>query len=80
MNATYTLTIGKRGTYPVESLAEASTIYAQKRDASGQGYKSFPEGTITPGDFRVSYNGRVWPAGPWAQGVQPLYDPAGGAK
>lgn len=76
MNATYTLSIGKRGTFTVSSLAEASKTYAEKRDASGLGYNSWPEGTITPGDLKVSYNGKVWPAGPWRSGMAPVYDPS----
>lgn len=79
MNATYTLTIGRKS-FQVASLAEASATYERARDASGKGYQSFPTGKITPGDFSVSYNGKVWPAGPWAPGRTPLYVPDYDAK
>lgn len=56
------LTIGRRLTQEVGSVEEASRIYCRLRDASGEGYSTFPEGRIRDGKkaYRVSYNGRVW--------------------
>ena len=51
------LKIGRR-TYDAASVEEASALYQRLRDASGQGYRTWRDGTY--GDLRISYNGRVW--------------------
>ena len=67
---TMMLKIGRRFCFPCATLAEASALYCEARDASGEGYSTWPEGRITgsAGPHRVSYNGRVWsrakPEGP----------------
>jgi hypothetical protein len=53
------LTIGKRFKAEVESLQQASLIYRQQRDLSGEGGSTFPNGKLT-GGLTVSYNGRIW--------------------
>lgn len=69
------LTIGKRHSVagivpqgPISAqLAEASRIYCQLRDESGEGASTFPEGRAAI--YRVSYNGKVW------LGANVVYDP-----
>jgi hypothetical protein len=59
--------------------ADASALYAQQRDYSGEGVSTFPAGRIEQGGetiARVSYNGRVWSPGKWAEGDTPLFDPS----
>ena len=56
------LTIGRRLKKDVESLEEASRIYGELRDQSGEGASTFPDGRIRDGKttYRISYNGKVW--------------------
>lgn len=65
LNAAAThIQIGRR-CYACSDLARASTVYQQKRDASGKGASQFPRGRVFKGDrliALVSYNGRVWDA------------------
>ena len=61
----------------VGDLADASRRYCERRDASGLGASGFPDGSIlVDGEpiARISYNGRIWPPGPWDQEREPLYD------
>jgi hypothetical protein len=70
-----TLKIGRRLTLNVASLADASVAYSEARDASGEGASTFPEGRVSCNATqvaRISYNGRVWPPGPWKPGDVPL--------
>lgn len=60
--------------------ADASRCYGERRDRSGLGASGFPEGELLVGDrviARISYNGRIWLAGPWHPGDTPLYDNRG---
>lgn len=63
---------------PVETYAEASAVYSAARDASGEGASTFRDGVVKDANgrtmARVSYNGRVWPPGPYVEGAVPLYD------
>ena len=67
-----TLTIGRRLRARVATFAEASRIYSQLRDESGEGGSTFPTGRLTSGKAKyfVSYNGRIWsgdPRGPLSE-------------
>lgn len=47
----------------VNTIAEASLLYAERRDQSGEGLKTFPFGTLqllSGKQYRVSYNARIW--------------------
>lgn len=60
----------------VHSFAEASAIYCEMRDASGEGGSTWRDGRLYRGEeyvARISYNGRVWAPGEWAPGAEPLY-------
>ena len=62
--------------YTVSSLEQASAIYCQLRDKSGQGASRFPGAVISKDGqafARISYNGRVWPLAEWTEGQTPLY-------
>jgi hypothetical protein len=57
--------------------AEASRIYSERRDNSGLGASMFPEGTVALDGVaigRISYNGRIWPPGPWRPDMRPIHD------
>lgn len=67
-------------TPPAEALADPEAqietlqrLYMAERDASGEGVSTFGEGRLydEAGQFlgRVSYNGRLWDAGPWIPGA-----------
>lgn len=58
-----------------KTAAEASSLYCAKRDASGQGASTFPEGKWK--DHRISYNGRVWEAGKDFPESKAIYNPGG---
>ncbi len=62
----------------VATLQEASVRYESERDASGEGASTFPDGDVLDPDgrtiARVSYNGRVWPPGPYDPAATPLWD------
>ena len=70
-----TLRIGRRGTWKVETFADASRVYETERDKSGEGASTFPEGRLADDKkrYRISYNGRIWD-GPWFSGQTPVYD------
>ena len=57
------------------SAAEASAIYAAKRDASGLGAGSFPCGEWN--GHHISYNARVWEAGKPEDTRKAIYNPGG---
>lgn len=67
----------------LESIEYASRLYCAIRDESGEGASTFPEAFLeqrgtwgrTSPLGRISYNGRVWPTGPWTAEQTPLYDP-----
>lgn len=59
-------------------IAEASRLYSEARDGSGEGASTFPEGEILEDGkaiARISYNGKVWAPRPWQSGDEPLFDP-----
>jgi hypothetical protein len=77
MKMTYTMKIRGK-TYRPSTFAEASAIYADLRDKSGEGASTFRDTTIMQGGAavaRISYNAKVWPAKEWASGDVPLYSP-----
>jgi hypothetical protein len=62
--------------FAVSTFAEASEAYCEARDASGEGYHTFPEGLLAlDGEtYRVSYNGRIWNgAKEWESGDKPVF-------
>lgn len=63
--------------YPVESIAAASDLYARLRDESGEGASSWRDGELVFNGtrYRISYNGKVWNAGPFMSGARPVFDP-----
>jgi hypothetical protein len=74
-----TLSIGRRFRATVQSFEAASKLYAEKRNASGEGGSTWPEGRIIQNDkliARVSYNSRIWPAEEWTTEQKPLFVPA----
>lgn len=62
----------------VATLQEASVRYEAVRDESGEGASTFPDGDVLDADgrsiARISYNGRVWPPGPYDPAATPLWD------
>lgn len=64
--------------YEVESLEHASVMFCAARDKSGFGASGTPVVTVVSDGgqeiARISYNGRVWPAGDWRTDATPLYD------
>ena len=62
------LKIGKRLLFDVRSIQEASRIYCEERDKSGEGARTFPDGKIDR-DYFISYNGKVW------QGKRLIFSP-----
>lgn len=61
----------------VKDLADASRQFCERRDASGLGASGFPDASILVDGrpiARTSYNGRIWPPGPWDPETEPLYD------
>ena len=44
-------------------VQDASRIYCEKRDASGKGASSFPNGEWN--GMHISYNGKVWESADW---------------
>jgi hypothetical protein len=69
---TMKLTIGRRHSIEVASLEEASRVYCDLRDESGEGASTFPNGKV--GKYRISYNGKVW-LGHGPVDSQLVYDP-----
>jgi N12 class adenine-specific DNA methylase/antitoxin (DNA-binding transcriptional repressor) of toxin-antitoxin stability system len=69
-------------THPVESLQDASEKWEAFRDKAGAGVSEVGNGVSIVDQTgkevaRVSYNGRVWPAGEHKRGNVPLYVPEG---
>ena len=67
----------RRRTFQVATLAEASRIYCEARDASGAGTRTFKDAYVKDGDAviaRISYNGRVWSPEPWTPASVILFD------
>lgn len=67
---------GKR--YEVTGIAQASQVYAQLRDASGQGVSRFPGGKIFDSGRQiayVSYNAKVWAGTFYDPEAKPVYNP-----
>lgn len=62
----------------VRNYQEASDLYSERRDLSGEGASTFNDGQIcnAKGDriARVSYNGRIWGIDDWKPGREPLWD------
>lgn len=71
-----TLQIGRRLTVNVTDLADASKVYQQHRDESGEGGSTFPDGFVTMDgkQYRVSYNGRVWEGATRVEGSKPVME------
>ncbi len=53
------------------TAAEASKVYAEKRDASGLGASEWPDGEWN--GCRISYNAKVW-KGEWPE-AELVYNP-----
>jgi hypothetical protein len=56
---------------------EASSLYCDRRDASGLGRSEYPQGRILLAGIavgQISYNGRIWPLCEWRPGLEPIYD------
>lgn len=74
--------IVRQAGYPdirVETLAEASRRYCERRDRTGLGASAFPDATLIREGIvvgRISYNGRIWHPIPWRPGDRPIYDNA----
>lgn len=63
---------------PVDSFEEASRVFSELRDASGEGASTWPDGFVNDYGLnvaRLSYNGKVWEPGDWKPGDRPLFDP-----
>jgi len=64
--------------FPVADFAAASALFRKTRDASGWVANQTPDASIINASgkeiARISYNGRVWPAAKWFDGMKPLYD------
>ena len=77
LSETMFLQIGKRR-YQVATFDQASVMFCAARDKSGYGASRMPQVTIVTETgreiARVSYNGRVWPAGDWTPAAKPIYD------
>lgn len=56
------MTIGKRHTIEVGSVEEASRLYCEYRDSTGEGASTFPDGKVN--GHTISYNGKVWKGKP----------------
>ncbi len=87
LRTTLGLRIGRTRTLlAVRDLMEASAGYraaCERHETAGRRASTMPEGRVyeVAGDAhrlvaRVSWNGKVWPPGPWAPGQTPLYAPA----
>lgn len=62
----------------VTSYREASAIFQDRRDISGEGGSTFNDGIVLAGNSpvaRISYNGRVWPGTRYVPDDRPLHDP-----
>ncbi len=46
----------------VTSFSRASALYSEMRDASDEGYHTWPNGELRSScaAYRISYNGKVW--------------------
>jgi hypothetical protein len=73
-----TLHIGRRATMTVKDLREASAVYQQLRDESGEGCSTLPDAFVTrgPSVYRISYNGRVWLGSKAYAGQKPILEAA----
>lgn len=60
----------------VTSFSRASALYSELRDASGEGYRTWPDGELRSNHaaYRVSYNGKVW-LGPEGENADLVYNP-----
>lgn len=70
----------------VADFAQASRIYGERRDESGEGASTFADGAVLDDRGvrigRISYNGRIWAPGPFKPNDTPIWDnsiPAAGA-
>jgi hypothetical protein len=64
-------------TVEIADFAEASKVFCERREESGLGFRDFVDGFVYEGKkkvARISYNGRVWPPGPYKEGQVPLWD------
>lgn len=67
------------GTYWIgnqDSLTECQLSYIALRDETGLGASQFGDGEVFDASgkkvARISYNGRMWPAGQWSSDMKPL--------
>lgn len=62
----------------VADFAEASHIYSERREDSGEGASTFAGGDVHDEDGvhigRISYNGRIWAPGPFDPNDTPIWD------
>ena len=78
----WVLQIGDKA-YPVRSVEHASWLYGKLRDASEQGYSTWPEGVLRKDRrllYRISYNGNVWKGLIWKEGDNPVLDAVWGPR
>ncbi len=91
LRTTLGLRIGRARTLlAVRDLADASARYraaCDRHEMTGRGASTMPGGRVyeVSGNAhrlvaRVSWNGKVWPPGPWAPGQTPLYVPTSFAE
>jgi hypothetical protein len=60
-----------------QGWADASRLYCERRELTGQGASRFPEARLMLAEkvvARISYNGRIWLPGIWQPGDIPIYD------
>lgn len=64
----------------VRDIRDASVVLQNYRDSTGLGSSALGEGYVHDNDgnciARVSYNGRVWPPGPYRPHQEPLLEAA----
>lgn len=55
--------VAQEGLAEVWDLEDASKVYCQVRDESGEGASTFPDGLVFGSNslaYTISYNGKVW--------------------
>ncbi len=75
---TLQLIIPGRADLKAADIIEASRLYADARDASGEGFRTWPDGSVFRNGAkvaRISYNAKVWQPGKWTPGRTPIFNP-----
>lgn len=76
--------LGRTTMLRAATIEELSAAYCRERDARGLGASQFSEAEVTDAAggamARISYNGRVWAAKPWAAGDQCIFDPTAATR